>query len=316
VAYGLDGLFQLFGDDYLSLDWSQTFDDGVGAAGIFEQARLQARLERRAFKGFGYAVSASRSGANYEPGVGFLLRHDYTRLGDRVFYGWTPGEGARLQSHQASFSGAVFLRNADGSVESAELGPAWRAWTKSGAELYIAGVMAYEDVHEAFELSKAAEVPVGSYRFYELRGRFGTPGGRRVRATLAASAGSFFDGRRSSAGIQPLWVISRHLNLSGYYGVDRVHFPNRGDAFTAHLGRLRVQAALNTQISAAALVQYNSTLDAVATNVRLRYNPSEGVDLYLVYNEGLNTDRSRDVPMLPLTNARTILVKFTYTLPF
>ncbi len=51
----------------------------------------------------------------------------------------------------------------------------------------------------------------------------------------------------------------------------------------------------------------------MGVNVRLRYNFSEGNDLYLVYNEALNTDRHRETPFLPLTDTRTILVKYTYT---
>lgn len=70
---------------------------------------------------------------------------------------------------------------------------------------------------------------------------------------------------------------------------------------------------LNTKCSASAFIQYNSAVDAVVANIRLRYNPREGVDFYLVYNEALNTDRYRDIPILPPTNNRTILLKCTYT---
>ena len=60
-------------------------------------------------------------------------------------------------------------------------------------------------------------------------------------------------------------------------------------------------------------MQYTCASDAVGVNVRLRYNCREGNDLYIVYNETLNTDRYRETPFLPLTDTRTILVKYTYT---
>ena len=49
------------------------------------------------------------------------------------------------------------------------------------------------------------------------------------------------------------------------------------------------------------------------SNIRLRYNPEEGNDLYLVYDEAFNMNREREVPMLPLTKNRTILLKYNYS---
>ena len=315
-AYGFDGLFRVFGEDYLSLDWSQTFDDTTHASSLLDNARLQARWERRTYSGFGYSFSASRSGASYVPGLGFQLRENYTRIGDRIFYGWTPGQGSWLQSHQVSLKGAAFIRNVDGSVESFEAGPSWGAFLKSGVELYFAGVMTYEDVREEFEIASDAVVPAGRYRSFEVRGEFDPPGGRSLKAFLYGSAGSFYDGTLISGGIFPIWIISPHLEVSGFLGIDRVEFPERDQEFTARLARFRMQAALDTRLSLSAFIQYSSAADALITNVRLRYNPREGVDLYLVYNEGLNANRYREEPTLPLTSARTIVVKYSYTLPF
>jgi len=70
---------------------------------------------------------------------------------------------------------------------------------------------------------------------------------------------------------------------------------------------------LSTKFSAAVFVQYNSAADAVVANIRIRFNPREGNDLYIVYNEGLNTNRYREIPILPLTASRAIMLKYTYT---
>ncbi len=70
---------------------------------------------------------------------------------------------------------------------------------------------------------------------------------------------------------------------------------------------------LTTSLSASDFVQYNSANDVIFTNVRIHYNPREGNDLYIVYDEGLNTYRQREIPALPRTSIRTILVKYSYT---
>jgi hypothetical protein len=42
-------------------------------------------------------------------------------------------------------------------------------------------------------------------------------------------------------------------------------------------------------------------------------NFREGNDLWLVYTHGLNSDRDRIAPALPETQARAVVVKYTYT---
>ncbi|GAH52410.1 unnamed protein product, partial [marine sediment metagenome] len=49
------------------------------------------------------------------------------------------------------------------------------------------------------------------------------------------------------------------------------------------------------------------------TYIRYRYNPREGNDFYIVYDEGLNTDREREIPVLPRASNRTIMLKYSYT---
>ena len=70
---------------------------------------------------------------------------------------------------------------------------------------------------------------------------------------------------------------------------------------------------LKTALSLLAFVQLNSASDAVIANVRFRYNPKEGTDLYLVYNDNLNTDRQRDEPALPFSSTRAVLLKYSIT---
>ncbi|MCX6565806.1 MAG: hypothetical protein NTW38_05195 [Candidatus Aminicenantes bacterium] len=72
-------------------------------------------------------------------------------------------------------------------------------------------------------------------------------------------------------------------------------------------------ATLSTKFSAAAFVQYDSAADEVTANLRLRFNPREGNDLYLVVNEGLNTNRLRYSPERPPYGGRAIMVKYSYT---
>jgi len=109
--------------------------------------------------------------------------------------------------------------------------------------------------------------------------------------------------------------VSRHLEIGGAYELNRIRFSQRNTGLDAHVARLRVGAAANARLSAVALVQLNSVDDRVGVNLRLRYNFREGSDLWLVDDEGLNTDRDAPagMPRLPLSDTRVVRVKLTHT---
>jgi hypothetical protein len=159
-------------------------------------------------------------------------------------------------------------------------------------------------------------VPPGSYTFYQVGGTFAQPRTNRRHVVLDLSGGTFFDGWQVTAGVAPVWYASPHLELSADYEIHLVRFPDRDQRFDAHVARLRIGTALNTEVSTNAFLQYNSAAESFSANVRFRYNFREGNDLWIVYNEGLNTHRHRLSPALPLTDNRTVLVKYTYTFPF
>lgn len=317
IAYGLDGIIRVFGDDYLTIKWAQTFENSQKNNPLsLDPARIRFNWIRRTNKGFGYGFSYSRAGADYNPGLGFEMRENYTRLATGLWYGWIPGERSSLFSHQISLSSGLFLRNKDGSVESAKIGPGWTFETKSGYSGNITVKLFYEDVPESFEFSNDAVVPLGQYTFYSLNGTFRTPDQNRFFTEVTIDAGSFYDGWRMSLGVSPKWCISSTLELKGTCQFNRIVFPARNQEFTGQIAQLRALFMLNTKLSATAFIQYNSAIDAVIANIRLRYNPREGTDLYLVYNEGLNTNRYRESPTLPFTSSRTVMLKFTYTFNF
>ena len=65
-----------------------------------------------------------------------------------------------------------------------------------------------------------------------------------------------------------------------------------------------------------AFAQINTLDNISAVNFRLRYNPVDGNDLYLVYNEVLNNNPRSRIPSLPSSEARAIMIKYIHTLRF
>lgn len=81
------------------------------------------------------------------------------------------------------------------------------------------------------------------------------------------------------------------------------------DVMTNHILGIKALFMFDTKLSVNAFIQYNTDYDGIITNFRIRYNPKEGNDLYMVFNEDGNTDLYRELPYLPVYNSRTVMLK-------
>src|SRR5690606_5677768 len=146
--------------------------------------------------------------------------------------------------------GALFRRNEDGSVESAEVTPNATLATWGQHQLSLSIPFQYESVPVEFSLPEGTFVPPGIYRFVTPRLQYTAPQGDRFRTTASVEAGRFYDGRRLTLAVNPIFDPSAHLNLSASYQLDLATFDDRGQSFTTHIARLRSQVMLSTRTSA------------------------------------------------------------------
>jgi hypothetical protein len=309
---GLDGDFRWGSDDQLTVRLAATLEDERRSAwrGRPEDAsRVFLRLQRPTIRRASWDLSYSRSGAGYDPGVGFEARPDSSRVAASVGWGWAPTATSSLLNHRASLEGTVYRRNRDGGLESADGAVRWSFESKKGTSGSFEAHLQVEDLVEPFVLSPSAVVPTGRHSFAAARAALSTPGGRAARVVGSVAAGTWYDGTRVSAQVGADLRAGADLSLAAEYRVDHAAFAARDQSFTAHVGRLRALWTWTTRLSASSFVQVNSALDSLVANVRLRYNPREGVDVYLVYDETLPFGRTSS----EVRRGRTAAVKLTYT---
>ena len=319
VLYGTDAVLRVFDQDYLTLNWAQSFEDvEEGTDAVLDRSLFRVNWQRRGIDGFVYSADMTRAGEIFEPGMGFLFRRDYLSGNGSLGYGWRPAAGSALNRYGLTAGGNFFRRNQDNSIQSGLYTLGGQLESRGGHDLSVNISNNYEDLRFPFALSPDATVSVGSYWFTDGGVTYTPPPGALIRPSLGLTAGNFYDGTRISVSVSPEWSVSRHLALSGTYEYNRVRFAVRDQEFTSHLTRARIDLTFTTATSASAFVQYNTADHVVGWNVRFRYNPSEGTDLYLVWDEALNSDRFARFPVPPLSQGRTLLVKYarTFTLGF
>ena len=314
VLFGNDMVLRLLDQDYMTVNWALSFDQvDPSGADLLDRGLVRINWERRGTDGLVYAADLTRAGEVFDPGLGYLQREDYVRADARLGYGWRPEGSSRLNRYGLTTTGNVFRRNADGTIESSSFGAEGDIETRGANRLSVNVSRNYEDILTPFSLSDEAIVPVGSYGFTEVTLAFNSSQGRTFRPSVQVEGGQFYDGTRRSIDFSPIWSISRHLRFSGTYRIDHVRFDERDQEFTSHLTRLRTEVMFTTTTSLQAFAQYNSTDDFVTANVRFRYNPREGNDLYIVWNESMNSDRHVLEPTLPWSQERSLLVKYSHT---
>jgi hypothetical protein len=191
--------------------------------------------------------------------------------------------------------------------------PTWIFVTKKGWGGQIAVNYNRETLEEDFEILDPVLVPAGRYSYLNTVMMFYPPQSRPLSAVLMFEGGGYYDGIRISPSIKPTWNLGASVELGGFYQFDYVNFPGRNQTLQNHIAGMQLLYMLSTKISFSGYVQYNTAIHMVISNFRFRYNPKEGTDLYLVYNEGRNTLLDREIPMLPPYDSRNIMVKFTYT---
>ncbi|MGH7552631.1 MAG: hypothetical protein ACREMQ_06340, partial [Longimicrobiales bacterium] len=319
LAFGADGSIRVHGDEYAGLKIASTFDDAdTSNVDLWSRSLVYARWERRTGRGLAYTFSATRAGRDYRPELGFLARRDYTTANVLANWYHFTDDHPTLRRWWPGMLAFSTWRNGDGALESGQYA-VWVQWdTKVGGGGWIEPKLFHENVLEPFQIGGGIDIPAGSYDFADLQLFFFMPNGARLRTGIDFRAGTYFDGKRAQVIMTPTWNVSPHLELGGDYQLSLLRFDERDQAANLHVARLRVRTALNARTSGNAFVQYSSTTDRVDFNIRLRYAFAEGTDLWLVYNEGLDAERSRDVTGVwsPRSLSRALILKYTHTFGF
>ncbi|MCB9283548.1 MAG: carbohydrate binding family 9 domain-containing protein [Lewinellaceae bacterium] len=309
---GLDGIFRVMTNDFLKVRYAQSFENGSRNR-VFSptQSRFQINWENVRVQGLSYNFSIGYHGVDYNPGLGFEGREDFVESWYDLKYGWNLKEEARLLRGQVSFLNNYYYNLLHQKRESTRNSLFSEFEYKSGHAFGGGLTFRQERVFEPFEIGDI-EIPADDYRYLEAEIWGVTPNSGLWYLESFLSGGQFFGGKRFTCGLTPSWNVSSSLTLSGFYQFNYLDMGNSGTE-TVQIARIRALLMFNTRLSVSGFVQYNSAAHIWAGNFRLRYNPKEGNDLYIVFNEDLNSDREREIPMLPGSQGHTVVVKYTYT---
>jgi hypothetical protein len=314
TAYGMDGIFKISENDYLNIKLAQVMDKTAPNKVLsLDPTELFLTWNRFNQKGLNYNFTYARNGKDFNPGIGFFARNNYTHFYGGFGYGWVPGEASIIQNHQIGINAITYFDNITNAAQSIQTGIMYDITLKSGYSGMMSISHLYENVADTFSFSKKAFVPAGKYGFNELETHVNSPRTNKFVVGIDGFAGSFYDGARYTIGASPSWNVGSSLQIGLKYDHNFLSFKSRGQSFSGGIAGFKALVMVNTKLSLSTFIQYNSAENTLMTNFRLRYNPREGNDFYIVFNEGRSTYRNIEDPRLPLFNNRSVLLKYTYT---
>jgi hypothetical protein len=317
INTALDGIINPFRDDYFSFNYVQTFDSDVDyEKDFFDHGKFYLNWEDRSNVGFNYNVILSRAGKYYNPEMGFELMEDYSRAFMMLGYGWVYNEAnKKLLDQQITSWIWVNKQNQDFKTDIRKISAGYRFSTKKGFRGSVELIDSYEFLKDTFELSDDVYFPNGEYTYTNLSASLGTPSNKMLSLRAMVEVGTYYDGTLINLGpAQVFFRPSSSVNLGLDYQYSLITTaPSRNQKFISHLVRLRTELTFTTKLSISAFFQYSSNDKFGVNNIRFRYNPREGNDLYIVYNGEYNTHLNREIPNLPFSEISNLIVKYTYT---
>lgn len=313
-VYGVDGTIRFLPQNFLSFRWAQSFTDGKANDFTSQDAsKYYVELAKRSQKGFTYNINYGRSGKDYVPGIGFEHRFDFRKLAANLSYNMFPSRESKISQYGPYLFTDLTWGNENKVLESRFLHLGYSVLSKSG---YTFDLRFQADAEELlYELPLTTEIRLdkGKYGFNSLHASVSSPSAQQFSYFAGLSTGGFYHGKKTTLLFAPAVNITPDLILEGNYEYNLLHFPGESSAIHVQLSRLKTLYTFNTKITLSAQVQHNNVSKSFLGSLRLRFNPKEGNDFYLVYNGDMNQQRDRRSPWLPISNAQTIFLKYSHT---
>jgi hypothetical protein len=172
----------------------------------------------------------------------------------------------------------------------------------------------YELIPRPFAIASGVTVPVGGYDYNYGQASYRLGQQRAISGTVYYQQGSFYGGTKRTLGLFagqsgppqfPRIMLSSRLSTEPNASLNWVRLPYGN--FNSIVLSTRTIYSVTPRMFVSALVQYNSSINTLSTNARLRWEYQPGSELFVVYSDGRNTE-ARGYPELM---NRAFVVKIT-----
>ncbi|HXH24616.1 MAG TPA: hypothetical protein VNI78_05155, partial [Vicinamibacterales bacterium] len=303
-AYGADATFNFYENLQINTYWAKTDTPGLRGRDTSYRTQLD-------YQGDRYTVQLDRLavGERFNPGIGFVRRHDMIRNMGRFRFTPRPRQPSIVRKYSYEVS-LEYVTDGEGRLESRDRQLEFGIDFQNADRLEVR----YNDLFEFLPVPSvigSVLLPVGAYRFDNIRVQYDVSQQRPVSGNVAVEYGTFYNGRKTTVGVGRGRIpLTTQLSVEPTYSLNRVRLVQGN--FTAHLAGSRITFTPTPLMFVSALLQYNSSSNSLSTNARFRWEYRPGSELFVVYNEERDT-LARSFPALA---NRAFIVKVNRLLRF
>ena len=304
-AYGVDGIFGFYDNLTINTHWARTRTSGLDGNDTSYRGQLDYAGDR-----YGLQLEHLLVGDDFNPGVGFVRRRDMRRSFADVRFSPRPQSIALVRRFlwNGSFT---YVENLEGLVETREATGAFTVEFENSDQLSFTGARTFEYLPAPFPIASGVTLPVGDYDFAFMGVGFNAGQQRRLSANILVEHGTFFSGHKTTIAVsRGRASVTNQFSVEPTYSVNWIDLAE--GSFTTSLVGTRATYTMTPRMFASALVQYNSSLDAMSANVRFRWEYSPGSEIFIVFNEERDTEARR----FPTLTSRAFIIKVNRLIRF
>jgi hypothetical protein len=300
-AIGVDANFALWQDLFVRSYYARTSASGRSPrGGDSYRAEFDYMGDR-----YGFRAEHLTVGRAFNPEIGFLRREAFRRNAAVARFSPRPSRRLPMVRKFTYEAGFDYITNPDGVLESREAQGTFKVEFQNSDVATVEYARTFEWIPDTFPIASDVTILPGAYHFQDVRGTFQLGNQHKLSGTFTLARGSFWGGTKTEAGYRGRLELSHRFYMEPGISFNAVTLPV-GD-FTAKLISTRATFTFTPRIFTSALVQYNSSSNALTGNYRFRWEYRPGSDLFVVYSDGRDTT----VRGYPELMNRTFVIKAT-----
>ena len=241
---------------------------------------------------------------NFDPGVGFVRRRE-RMIGTRFSFKPRPGgDLVRQLTFSPSF---VYFHDSDGVLQTRRVQFRAGVSLQSGDRLQIDFENRLEQLDRPFTIGPNVTLAPARYEWHTIGVDFNTFNGRRVSGSIGVDVGDFYTGTKRSLTLQSVVRPNSNISFNPSYRYNDIDLQE--GSFDTHLVGLRSNISFTSNLLTSAFLQYTSSGNLAAVQLRFNYIFRNIDNVYVVFNETRFTSGIFDG-----TSNRSLIVKVTYSL--
>jgi len=300
---GLDGVFTFGPNVDLSLLAAKTFSPGPAGRDWAVAADFGWTTDR-----FDTGVTYLDIGERFNAEMGYIPRTDIRNT--QVSAAWTPRPswpGVRQLRAGGSLS---YFENHAGRVESRNQGLDFTLTRQDSSIARLSLDRDYDYLPYDWETGGGV-IPIGGYTWNTFRASYTSNQSRRVYGSFGVDLGGYYGGDKETVRASLDFLPLETLLFENTYTHNRITLPG-ASVYSTNVVSTRVSYSFSPDLFLKTFVQYNDARRLASLNVLFWFIYRPGSDLYIVYDQGWETDLPGPEHLRP--RQKSLAIKMTYWL--